>query len=184
MTVSTGIGGAVLSGGRFAGGPLSGEIGHLVVNPGGARCGCGNRGCLEAEAAGPAWKRRALALLDEQVPGGRGFLGALPREGVDARVIAEGARAGDALCLSVVDEIGIMLSRGIAAVFNILDPDIIFMGGGVARAFDLLEPSMRRELPSLVLAGRERNLKILPSALGYDAALLGAASLAFFPYSS
>lgn len=169
MTISTGIGGAVYSGGRIAGGPMSGEIGHLVVNPGGAPCGCGNRGCLEAEAAGPAWRRRALELT---------------ASAMDARAVAEGARAGDPVCLRVIEDCTRHLAAGLAAVFNLLDPDAVFLGGGVAEAFDLLEPILRRELPPLVLAGRERPLTILRSYLGYDAALVGAGALALFPYPS
>lgn len=186
ITVSTGIGGAALSGNRFIGGPLAGEIGHLVVNPGGAECGCGNRGCLEAEAAGPAWRRRALELLDGdgKAGGDNSCLLALPRDVVDARALADGGRAGDRLCLRVIEDVGRMLARGLAAVFNLLDPEAIFVGGGVAAALDLLEPGIRRELLSLVLAARERPLRILPSVLGYDAALIGAASLAFFPYQT
>ena len=182
MTISTGIGGAVYSGGRIAGGPLSGEIGHLVVNPGGATCGCGNRGCLEAEAAGPAWRRRAIRLLDAGGASGAGCLARLPREEVDARSVAEGARTGDPLCLKVVEECARPLAAGIAAVFNLLDPRAVFIGGGVAGAFDILAPVLRRELPALVLSGRERPLRIAESALGYDAALVGAAVLALFPY--
>lgn len=171
MTISTGIGGAVYSGGRVAGGAMSGEIGHLVVNPGGAPCGCGNRGCLEAEAAGPAWSRRARELTD----GGAAL---------DARAVAEGARAGDPVCLRVVGDCARYLASGLAAVYNLLDPDAVFLGGGVAEAFDLLEPILRRELPPLVLAGRDRPLRVLKSSLGYDAALVGAAVTALFPYSS
>lgn len=191
MTVSTGIGGAVYSGGRIAGGPMSGEIGHLVVNTGGAPCGCGNRGCLEAEAAGPAWRRRALELLDPAglptdlaglgaaAPGG--YLARLARDRVDARTVAEGARAGDPACLLVVEDCARPLAAGLAAVFNLLDPDAVFLGGGVAEAFDLLAPILRRELPPLVLAGRDRPLPVLKSSLGYDAALVGAAVPALFP---
>jgi glucokinase len=190
MTISTGIGGAVCSRGRIIGGSMSGEIGHLVVNPGGASCGCGNRGCLEAEAAGPAWRRRALDLLAADAP-----VGVPSRNGrdsnreansfsVDARDVAEGARAGDPACLRVVEDCARFLAAGLAAVFNLLDPDAVFVGGGVAGAFDLLEPILRRELPPLVLAGRDRPLPVLKSFLGYDAALVGAAVPALFPYSS
>lgn len=180
MTVSTGIGGAVVSGGRIVGGAnaMAGEIGHLVVNPGGESCGCGNRGCLEAEAAGPAWRRRALRRLD----GGGGFLAAYPRAEVDARSIAEGARAGDPLCAEVVRECAAMLARGVAAVYTVLDPQAIILGGGVAGALDLILPILRDLVPSLVLAADARKTVLGPSELGYDAALIGAASLAIFPY--
>ncbi|HRZ89525.1 MAG TPA: ROK family protein, partial [Spirochaetia bacterium] len=68
--------------------------------------------------------------------------------------------------------------------FNLLDPDAVFLGGGVAEAFDLLAPILRRELPPLVLLGEDRPLPVLKSSLGYDAALVGAAVPALFPYSS
>lgn len=180
MTVSTGIGGAVIVDGRIAGGPMSGEIGHLVVNRRGAPCGCGNRGCLEAEASGPAWRRRALALLDRADSANRGALGMLPRGTIDAKTIAEGARVGDRICLKVAEDVGLMLSRGLSAVYNILDPDAVFLGGGIAAAFDLLEPVIQRELSNLTLGGRERAFPLRRSSLGYDAALIGAASLALF----
>lgn len=180
MTVSTGIGGAVVSGGRIVGGAsaMAGEIGHLVVNPGGELCGCGNRGCLEAEAAGPAWRRRALRRLDVE----GGCLAALPRAEVTARAIAEGARAGDPLCVDVLRESSVVLARGVAAVYTLLDPEAVFLGGGVAGALDLILPVILRHVPSLVLAAGARRTVVGPSQLGYDAALIGAGALAMFPY--
>ena len=186
MQVSTGIGGAVMANGRLVPGAnqMAGEIGHLVVRPEGESCGCGNRGCLEAEAAGPAWGKRALRRLDELAASGEGggFLALLPRDAVDARTIAQGARAGDELCAQVVRESATMLARGIAAVYTILDPHAIILGGGVAGALDLLLPVVRGLLPSLVLAAAARRTLLCASELGYDAALVGAASLAIFPY--
>jgi glucokinase len=180
MTVSTGIGGAVVSGGRIVAGAsaMAGEIGHLVVNPGGEVCGCGNRGCLEAEAAGPAWRRRALRRLDAE----GGYLAAHPRLELDARVIAEGAREGDTLCAEVLRESAVMLARGVAAVYTLLDPEAVVLGGGVAGALDLILPVLLSQIPSLVLAPGARRTVLGPSELGYDAALIGAGSLAIFPY--
>ncbi|HUW41685.1 MAG TPA: ROK family protein [Rectinemataceae bacterium] len=181
LTVSTGIGGAIVSEGRVREGAsgMAGEVGHLVVNPGGRLCGCGNRGCLEAEAAGPAWRRCALQLLEER-PAGK--LAALPRELVDARAIAELARAGDALCLEVVERMGAMLARGLAAVASVLDPEAIVIGGGVAASLDILLPVIAKTAPDFMLSGRERGLRVQPSSLGCDAALVGAAALALKPY--
>ncbi|MCX7023911.1 MAG: ROK family protein [Spirochaetes bacterium] len=183
LQVSTGIGGAVVAGGRVLDGAhsMAGEIGHLVVNPGGATCGCGHRGCLEAEAAGPAWRRKALLRLDGLTPGAGGFLVSLSRGEVDAKTVAAGARAGDPLCREVVREVGSMIARGIAAVTNILDPQAIFVGGGVAAALDLLQPFIVEESASLVFAASGRSSLFRSSSLGYDAALVGAAALALHP---
>jgi glucokinase len=165
MTVSTGVGGAFFLDGKplrgFHG--MAGEIGHLVVRPRGRLCTCGNSGCLEAEAAGPAWVAKAAQ--------------ARPGWIADAAAIARGARAGDELCLGIVDDVADALARGIASVLNLLDPEAVFLGGGVAGASDLLVPRIKNLLPSLVVAGATRMIRIEPSALGYDAALLGAAAL-------
>jgi glucokinase len=181
MTVSTGIGGALFAEGHLVRGAneMAGEIGHLVVNPGGEACGCGHKGCLEAEAAGPSWTRRALKLLDGSAVG---YLASLPREAIDARSIAEGAKLGDESCRSIVREVGAMLARGLAAIESVLDPEAIIIGGGVASSLDLLLPFIREFLPSLVLNPEARRTLIGPSELGYDAALVGAASLALHPY--
>jgi len=181
MTISTGIGGALLIGGKIVEGAssMAGEIGHLVVNPDGALCRCGNRGCLEAEAAGPAWRRIALQLLANDQSS---LLNEVDRNALDAAAIAEAARLGDKLGMSIVEHIGNMLSRGLAAIENILDPQAIIIGGGVAKSLDLLLPIIRKKLPALTLSALNRNTEIRMSALGYDAALIGAASLAFFPY--
>jgi glucokinase len=181
MTVSTGVGGALFQGGRVIEGArgLAGELGHLVVEPGGAACGCGRRGCLEAEAAGPAWRRMALAELADGRAGA--YLAGLADAELDARRIAAGARSGDEACLRIAERAGLMLARGLEAVYAVLDPEAVFIGGGVGGALDLLGPVIERELSTRVFLASERDILPRPSALGYDAALEGAAALALFP---
>ncbi len=183
MTVSTGIGGAVVSNGKLLRGAhqMSGEIGHLVVEENGAVCGCGNRGCLEAEAAGPAWPRKAMALMAE---GRDTLLPSMTAEGsgrLDARLIAETARRGDPLSLEVVDDVATHLARGIAAAINLLDPELFVIGGGVGMSLDLLLPAITRELPHRCIGTNFFDCSVVPTALGYDAALIGAATLVIRP---
>lgn len=184
LTVSTGIGGALVVDHKVVAGAhgMAGELGHLVVNPGGALCGCGNRGCLEAEAAGPAWRRMALAALDSDPRNLDGYLGRLPSSQIDAKAIAAGARSGDRLCGEIVEKAGRMLARGLSAVYTILDPEAVYIGGGVGQALDILKPVILEQLPSLVQPAPERRFSIEPSSLGYDAALLGAAAMVLYPY--
>jgi len=181
MTISTGIGGALFVEGKLVHGlnEMAGEIGHLIVAPDGALCGCGHRGCLEAEAAGPSWTRRALRFLDA---GTKGYLTSLPREVIDARAVAQGARSGDEACREIIREVGNMLACGLSAIESVLDPEAIIIGGGVASSLDLLLPFIRERLPSLVLRPEARKTFIGQSELGYDAALVGAATLALYPY--
>ncbi len=186
ITVSTGIGGAIFCGGKVLHGAhgMAGEIGHLVVRPGGATCTCGKLGCLEAEAAGPAWSRKLASFLGQEKDccAAGEQQAAFPgraRENIDARVIAEGARSGDAACLRVVDDVSDALAYGIGDDMTVMDPRDVFLGGGVAGAADLLIPRIVALMPSRVFAWESRTVSILKSALGYDAALVGAAALAF-----
>ncbi|GAB1483017.1 ROK family glucokinase [Treponema sp.] len=178
--VSTGIGGAIYTKGQVLSGKhsMAGEIGHLMVKRGGALCGCGHRGCLEAEAAGPAWRRKALIKLDSKSPEGLGCLAGLDPAKFDAKDLAVGARAGDNFCKELVAEIAENLAIGIAAVINILDPEALIIGGGVTASWDLLESPIKQALPQFVFASDRRSSDIRISALGYDAALIGAAALA------
>ena len=155
VTVSTGIGGALYCGGKVLHGAhgMAGEIGHMVVRPGGACCACGNRGCLEAEAAGPAWARKAASFMvtsDMAAPPA-----AVPRTAdayADAKAVADGARAGDSVCLAVVDDVADALASGIGSAITLVDPRAVFLGGGVAGAADLLIPRLEALLPDRVLA--------------------------------
>ncbi|WP_455381936.1 ROK family protein [Salinispira pacifica] len=180
VTVSAGIGGGVVANGRPVRGAhgMSGEIGHVIVEENGALCGCGNRGCLEAEAAGPAWARRARLLMSE----GRATLLRERCSGdegrIDARLIAKAARDGDELCLEVIDYAGRRIGRGLASFVNLLDPALVVVGGGVALSLDLLLPAIERELPLRTIGARYYRYPVIPSALGYDAALIGAATIA------
>ncbi|HUX13198.1 MAG TPA: ROK family protein [Spirochaetia bacterium] len=183
MTVSTGIGGAVISNGKLLRGArqMSGEIGHLVVEENGAVCGCGNRGCLEAEAAGPAWSRKMAALMAEGHGTSLPSTSAQTSGPLEARQIAEAARRGDPLSLAVVDDVATHLARGIAAAINLLDPQLFVIGGGVGMSLDLLLPAIRRELPRRCIGKNFLDTVVVPTALGYDAALIGAASLVIHP---
>lgn len=192
ITISTGIGGAAWVEGKALRGAssMAGELGHLVVRPGGARCACGNLGCLEAEASGSAWPRlysaakaesaKAVAMAAEHLDGPVATGAWLPpADGTpSAKAVADGARQGDPDCLRVVYRASEALARGVAAVVGILDPDAVFLGGGVAEAADLLIPRIEALLPRLTLSWENRNTRILKTALGYDAALVGAAALA------
>lgn len=163
-TVSTGVGSGLRLAGRLyeGSGGLAGELGHVVVDEGGALCGCGNRGCLEASAAGPAIARRAR------------------EAGLDASTgleVSELARGGDQVARGVMEQTGVFLGRGLAAFVNCLDPALIVLGGGVARSLDLFREPLERELRSRVIMPDERRVRIVPTALGYEAALIGAATL-------
>ncbi|MHB1005937.1 MAG: ROK family protein [Chloroflexota bacterium] len=179
ITVSTGIGGGVIAGGRLllGGNGLAGEIGHMVVQVGGPLCGCGNSGCLEAMASGTAIARAARAGLEA---GARGTMltlaqGALDR--VDAAIVERAAREGDELAGEIMREAGTYLGIGIVNVIHLLDPQMVIVGGGVSRAGDLILGPAREVLATRLMPGFRGKSRLVASALGDDAGLMGAVAL-------
>lgn len=166
VTVSNGVGGGLVLNGKVYEGAFggSGEFGHLVVEPEGLVCPCGHRGCMEAMAAGPAIAKRY-----ELVTGNY----------LTADKISALARQGDATALEVLDKTGEYIGRGLAMAANLLNLRRFVLGGGVMQSFDLMENAINRTFRSEAFERPNRDAVILPTALKYEAGLLGAASLAF-----
>lgn len=180
LTISTGIGGGIVSGGcLFEGGRgLGGEVGHIVVEAEGPPCRCGARGCLEALAAGPAIARAARAA----VSGGRESL-LLDRVGgvmerISAREVSAAARDGDALAREVLDRAGFYIGVALTTLMVLLNPSLFIIGGSVARAGPLLFEPIQRTVQARAPEPYWRGVPILPAALGDDAGLMGALALA------
>lgn len=177
ITVSTGIGGAIVADSRLitGWGHLAGEFGHLKVeriHP--RRCPCGQDGCLEAHASGTAIGKAFQEYL-QTCPKARLMLnqqGGL-EDAYGCRMLAikgeEGAK-------EIYRQAGTHLGIAIAQAVNLLNPKAVIFGGGVSASMDLLEPEIRRvlEKEAVRLAGE---VEILYTALGYEAALIGAAAL-------
>ncbi len=174
VTVSTGIGGGIISDGRPLGGRdgLAGEVGHLVVELDGPTCGCGGIGHVEAIASGTAIETLARALLERGEAPGLARL-AQAGEPVDAELVARAADEGDTDCRALLERAWVAVGALCASLVNLLDPEVIVIGGGIAenrpRLFEVARQELaRRSLPSLT--GRTR---IEPAALGGDVSLIG-----------
>ena len=171
VTVSNGIGGCVvLNGGVYAGANMgAGEIGHVCVDENGPMCECGNRGCAEACAAGPAILRRYLASLGDVSPDNNA--------GLNAKIIADRARQGEETAIQVYEKTGYYLGKAIASTANILNPKKIIIGGGVSESMDLFYPALMETLNRMLFRAANPNLTVEKTALGNDAGLLGAAAV-------
>ena len=169
LTISNGIGGCVIADGNVLKGAngFTGEIGHINVADEGFLCQCGNRGCLEAEAAGPAIKRRYQVISGES------------DDTINAETIAEKARQGEKYAIEVYKQTGTYLGSAIASAVNLLNSEKVIIGGGVSAAMDLFYPSLMETLDKKVFKAANQNLLAEKTALGYDAALYGAAALGF-----
>lgn len=180
VTLGTGIGGGLIVDGELVRGAngFAGEIGHMVVNPSGPRCPCGNRGCWERYASGAGVARLSqeaaaagrLATIVHQVGG---------VEQVRGEDVTHAAHEGNAEALAVIDEVGWWLAVGIANLVAIIDCSLIVIGGGLWEASSLLVPAARRHLADLI-EGREVRpvVEVVPAAFGDRAGAVGAALVA------
>lgn len=178
LTLGTGVGGGIVSGGRLLDGALgaAGRLGHLSVAARGRACWCGGRGCLEQYASGTAVERSARRARLGLAPGRRPAA-QRERAGWTAADVVRAARAGDPDARRILQQAGTALGAALASLVNVLNPDRIVIGGGLAAAGALLlEPAecvLRSRLPRLLAA----RTAVRRSPLGRRAALLGVADL-------
>jgi glucokinase len=176
LTISTGIGGGVISHGCLLQGfhGMGAELGHMIIDPNGPPCGCGKRGHVESFCSGPSIAR----YFSEQIQAGQ--TSSLQNEPKPSTAhIADAARAGDALAISAFEHAGHYLGIAVANYLAIFDPSIVIFGGGVSQVGELLFKPFEESLKKHTFHPHYLdNLVITRAALGDDAGLLGALALA------
>ena len=181
VTVGTGLGGGIVSDGRLFRGAngFAAEIGHVIVEPGGPLCGCGNRGCWEQVAAGRAIDRMGREEAREHEHSIlRRLAGGDPDE-VNGELVTQAAKQGDGAATGILAEVGRRLGQGIAGLVNVLDPQVVVVGGGAIVAGDLLlDPARAAFLDAVEGPEFRPRVPIVPAELGNDAGAVGAATLA------
>jgi glucokinase-like ROK family protein len=180
VKIGTGIGAGIICEGMIYRGSsgCAGDIGHIGVNKSGPLCHCGNKGCLETVAAGPAIAERSLIaaqagkspiLLDHYEKNGKVLR---------AEDVGDAAREGDALAIEVVRESGQFVGEVLASLVNFYNPEMIVIGGGVSNLGNLLLSSIRQTVLHRSLPLATRDLQIVFSEIGPDAGVIGAVNLA------
>jgi glucokinase len=167
LTIGTGIGGGIIIDRKLwqGGSGYAGEVGHMIVNPGGRRCKCGLRGCLETEASAPAIVRKYLALTKK-------------RERITAEDVYRRAKKGETKARRAFDEAGYYLGIGLGILINLLNPEKILLGGGVMTTGEYLLRSAIREAKRNSYAASFARCSIERASLGNDAGLIGSAAWA------
>ncbi|NIJ04313.1 ROK family transcriptional regulator [Frigoribacterium faeni] len=166
VKVATGIGSGIISGGRLQRGAqgIAGDIGHVQVPRGaGIPCHCGNVGCLEAVASGPA------------------IAAALRREGIDVpggAEVVDLVRAGDIAAIQAVRQAGRDIGEVLTACVNMINPSTIAIGGSMAQAGEHLIAGVREVVYSRSMPLATEHLSIVQSRSGEKAAVIGASMLA------
>lgn len=172
LTLGTGVGGGIVNDGRIWGGAhgMAGEVGHMTLVPDGRKCGCGNSGCLEMYASS---RGIVMSYRDAAPPGTGNGEGS-----ITSADIYRAANDGDPRAVQVMQDMGRYLGIGIANLINILNPAMVVIGGGVKEAWPLFIESTRREVLRRAFSYPAERTKIVPSVLGDDAGMVGAAALA------
>lgn len=180
FSLGTGVGGGLVIDGKLRLGPLgaAGELGHQTILPNGPLCGCGNRGCLEALASGPAIAAEGVRLmLAGQAPKLFEIAGGDPAQ-VTPRTIAEAAGQGDQGAQEAISRAAEWLGIGAANIVTCLHPQLIVLGGGVAELGDLLLVPVRQIIRQRVGMFPPDDVRVERSLLGSSAGSLGAVALA------
>jgi glucokinase len=183
ITIGTGIGGGIVSGGRLFRGAygVAAEFGHVRVIPDGLPCGCGRRGCFEQYCSGRALVREARALAEANPHHATGLL-ALAGGDVDSIQgphVTQAAVEGDPAAVEAFEVVGRWLGQGLADLVAIWDPGLIVVGGGVAESGDLLlSPAREAYVAALGPRVGLPVAELHTAELGNTAGLIGAADLA------
>lgn len=155
----------------------AGELGHTTVVPDGPQCPCGNRGCLQEFASGPAIAQRARARLRDRSGGLLEELAGNLPELLTAEMVLDAAKRGDPLAMEIVLETAQYLGIAIANLVNLFNPEFVVLGGPVGRAGQVLLEPLQAEVRRRAMAYPLSATHIVTSALGPDASAIGAATL-------
>ena len=181
LTLGTGIGGGLVLDGHIYRGSMGagGELGHMVVDLDGPRCGgnCPNRGCLEALVSGTAIGR-AGALAAQRNPGSGLWRSLAEGDDITGQLVTDHAQRGDEVARRVLERAGRHLGVGIANLVNIFNPEVVVVGGGAVGAGELLLGPARVVVGERALRPSRDLVKIRAAHYGPEAGMLGAALMA------
>jgi glucokinase len=179
FTLGTGIGGGIVLNGEIYHGcsDVAGEIGHMTIDSNGRKCKCGNYGCLEQYASGPAIAARAIegieagaeTMLEQMVDG--------QMNDITAATVYEAAVLGDPYAMEVVKDTAKFLGAGVASIINILNPEMVVIAGGVTRAGDHLFVPLIAEVRRRAFRSAQEHCRIVPAELPGTAGVVGAAAV-------
>lgn len=179
ITLGTGVGGGIIINGR----PYSGahgvgsEIGHMILRMDGEMCTCGNRGCFERYASATAIIRDARRAVQEHPESAIMVRCGGDPEKINAKIVIDCAKEGDAIAKEVFDGYIRGLAHGIVSLINVLDPEVIVLGGGVSAAGQFLLDAVREAVEPLIFFKTMPHARIELAQLGPDAGIIGAAML-------
>ncbi len=182
LTISTGIGGGVISGGHLLLGSkgLAGELGHVSVNESGEVCQCGNIGCIEAIASGTGLVRQLRQSLQNGEASQALELAGGDPDAINVEIMEQAARAGDALAQQIFQRSFYALGLSIVSLLHVFNPSLVVIGGGVSNMGDALFEPVRATVRQHAM-NKRFVCPIVRAELKGDVGLLGALALALDP---
>jgi glucokinase len=177
FAIGTGVGGGLVINGQLhlGIGGTAGELGHMTIDFNGPKCGCGNYGCLETYASGPAIAAMAMKAVSQGLTTQISDLCKYDLNRITPELIAKAARAGDETAMDIYERAGFALGIGAANICVSVGPRRIILAGGVSQAGDLLLIPMRRTLRERVTVMPVEQVEVVQSQLGNNAGVIGAA---------
>jgi glucokinase len=179
LTLGTGIGGGLIFNGKIYHGKnnVAGEIGHMIVNKNGPRCGCGNFGCLEAYSSATGIKNRIFRRINESNIDDNNFFYQKDLGKISLAKIFELARQGNPMVKDIVEDALEYLGIGITTLVNLLNPEMIVLVGGITNEGDKLLNPLKEIVFHRALKSNLKDLKIVIGQLGEYAGVVGSAAL-------
>jgi glucokinase len=178
--IGTGIGGGLIINGKLhlGIGGTAGELGHITIDYNGPICGCGNHGCVEAFASGPAIAAMGVKAVMQGRTTAIGKLVDYDLNKITPEIICKAARQGDAVAKDIYEQAGMYIGIAIANILVSICPRKVVIGGGVAAAGDLLLEPIRKTIRARVTMMPVEQVDVVTAKLGSDAGVLGVAKWA------
>jgi glucokinase len=182
FAIGTGIGGGLIVNGQlYLGiGGTGGELGHITIDFNGPRCGCGNNGCVEAYASGPAIAAMGMKAVSQGLTTKIAELCGYDLNRITPELIAKAAETGDEIAKDIYERAGFYLGIAAANICTAVGPRRIIIGGGVAQAGELLLDPIRRTIRERVHVMPIEQVEVVSSQLGDNAGVIGVACWSAF----
>jgi len=182
LFVGTGIGGGIVSAGRLIEGSsnTAGEVGHLIIDPQGPLCGCGNYGCLEVLAGGRGIAEAAKQALTEDPARGKFILDLVEGnvELITAKIVAEASLKKDPLALQIMHHAIQSLTRGCIGLIHAFNPECLILSGGVIEGSPYIIAEVEKGIRAHALSLAVEHLRVVKAEMGNEAGIVGAAACA------
>jgi glucokinase-like ROK family protein len=180
VKIGTGIGAGIISNGKLHRGSdgSAGDIGHICVDKNGPLCACGNKGCLEAMAAGPAIASKAMEATRNGISPILSQMRVANSGGLRPEDVNAACREGDQAALDIIRESGNMIGDVLAGLVNFFNPSHVFIGGGLSNFGNHLLVAIRQSVLQRSLPLATTHLSIKFSRMGSNVGIIGAISLA------